>query len=402
MLVKEQVRRLLQSELLRGSETQRRLFSYLAEQSLAGVADQLKEYTVGVEGLGKHESYDPRQDPSVRIQAGKLRRRLEEYYRTEGVNDPILIEFPKGRFKLTFSRLSPSPEAGAPAARRWRMISAGLAVALTVVSAAGIFLGTRRTGAAAESWTPDLEAIWSPMLSEQRPVLVCVGTPLFILFHGAGLFRDTSLNDWQAAEKSPTFMKLKEMFPQPPIRPQEVFTGMGEAGGAFEVAKLLGARTSDLLFARSSELSWEEIAKSNAVFLGPPKYVRHLKDIPMKQDFVVDSDADMIRNLHPRPGEPASFPDQPRGDAVTHALISRLPGLHGRGEIFVFASNLTGGTLGAVQYATEPAYARDMARRLRLPSGKLPRHYQIVVEVMLQNLYPVKISYKLHHVLAAN
>ena len=175
---------------------------------------------------------------------------------------------------------------------------------------------------------------------------------------------------------------------------------MGEAGGAFELAKLLAARRPDLVLTRSSVLSWEDIGNSNTIFLGPPKLVPHLKDIPLEQELVLDSDHSLIRNVHPGPGEPATFPDRPRpGETDTNALISRLPGLHGRGEVFVFASNWTGGTLGAVHYATGRDYARDLVQHLRQPSGKLPRHYQILVKVSIQNRYPVKVTYLLHRVL---
>ncbi len=75
--------------------------------------------------------------------------------------------------------------------------------------------------------------------------------------------------------------------------------------------------------------------------------------------YLAERAAGLIRNLRPGPGEPASFPDQPRGDAETHETISRLPGLHGKGEVLIFASNLTGGTLGAVEYFTQPDYARS-------------------------------------------
>jgi hypothetical protein len=75
-LAREQVNRILRSESLRNAETLRRLFAYLAEKSLAGVASQLKEYSIGVDAFGRPEDYDPQKDPSVRIQAGKLRQKL--------------------------------------------------------------------------------------------------------------------------------------------------------------------------------------------------------------------------------------------------------------------------------------------------------------------------------------
>ncbi len=94
--IRAQVQRIVGSDLFRASEIQRRLFVYLAKKSLDGEADQLKEYTVGVEGIGKSESYDPRRDSTVRLQTGKLRQKMTEYYLAAGRADPIQIDFPKG------------------------------------------------------------------------------------------------------------------------------------------------------------------------------------------------------------------------------------------------------------------------------------------------------------------
>lgn len=95
-----QIRRMLSSKTFESSETQRRLLQYLAEKALSGEADRLKEYTVGLEAFGKPSSYDPQEDSVVRTQAGRLRGKLREYYATEGKNDPVVVELPKGGFKL--------------------------------------------------------------------------------------------------------------------------------------------------------------------------------------------------------------------------------------------------------------------------------------------------------------
>src|SRR5215475_1078389 len=97
-----QVRRILESKAFRTSEVHRNLLNYLAEKSLSGEADSLKEYTVGLDVFAKPSSYDPRQESTVRMHVARLRQKLGEYYRTEGLEDPILVDLPKGGFKLTF------------------------------------------------------------------------------------------------------------------------------------------------------------------------------------------------------------------------------------------------------------------------------------------------------------
>src|SRR6266568_5595171 len=109
-----QVERILHSDTFRNSDVLRRLFRFLANRSLSGEADQLKEYIIGIDALGKPSSYDPRQDSVVRIQVGRLRQKLADYYRTEGMDDPIVVDVPKGRFKLSVER-RPEPAAVAQA-----------------------------------------------------------------------------------------------------------------------------------------------------------------------------------------------------------------------------------------------------------------------------------------------
>lgn len=95
------------------SETHRRLLTYLSEKSLAGEADHLKEYTIGLEAFGKPPHYDPQEDSIVRNQASRLRLKLLEYYRDEGRSDPIMVDLPKGGFRLTFQSAAQAPLAAA-------------------------------------------------------------------------------------------------------------------------------------------------------------------------------------------------------------------------------------------------------------------------------------------------
>ena len=108
-----QVERILQSDTFRASSVLRRLLRYLADKAFMGEADQLKEYTIGIDAFGKPPSYDPRQDAIVRLQVGRLRQKLGEYYRTEGKEDAVLVDLPKGHFQLKWD-----------ADRSWRIVAA--------------------------------------------------------------------------------------------------------------------------------------------------------------------------------------------------------------------------------------------------------------------------------------
>lgn len=75
---------------------------YIVDETLAGRADKIIGYTIGVDVFGKPESFDPSVDTIVRVEAGRLRRSLDQYYREAGANDPVEIVVPKGAYVPEF------------------------------------------------------------------------------------------------------------------------------------------------------------------------------------------------------------------------------------------------------------------------------------------------------------
>ncbi len=96
-----------------GSESIRRLLEFTVETTLAGQSGQIKEYTLGLEVFGRKESFDPRTDAIVRVQARKLRERLLAYYESQGAQECIRIEYRKGSY-VPHIIAAQSPEATPP------------------------------------------------------------------------------------------------------------------------------------------------------------------------------------------------------------------------------------------------------------------------------------------------
>jgi hypothetical protein len=76
----------------------------VVEETLAGRADRLHAYPIALEVLGRDANFDPQTDPVVRMEAGRLRRRLERYYLGAGQSDPVRVDIPKGSYVPTFER----------------------------------------------------------------------------------------------------------------------------------------------------------------------------------------------------------------------------------------------------------------------------------------------------------
>ena len=123
-----------------------KLLRYVVEKTLAGETDQLKEYAVGIEVFERDEKYDPRLDSIVRVEAGRLRTKLDEYYNGEGSSSPVRISLPRGGYSAVFERPAvpaapPLVEVAAPHPRRSRLtipLTVGL---LCAIAAMVVWLG---------------------------------------------------------------------------------------------------------------------------------------------------------------------------------------------------------------------------------------------------------------------
>ncbi len=101
--VREELSRILVSRAFARSPRISRFLSFAVEQTLAGQETQLKEYMLGVEVFNRTESFDPRIDSIVRVEARRLRYKLQRYYETEGRDDRVCIRFHKGCYVPSFT-----------------------------------------------------------------------------------------------------------------------------------------------------------------------------------------------------------------------------------------------------------------------------------------------------------
>lgn len=364
-----QIQRILQSKAFRTSEVQRNLLAYLAEKSIAGNSDNLKEYVVGLDVFGKPASYDPRQESTVRMHVGRLRQKLAEYYRSEGLEDQIVVDLPKGGFRVTFEERPKAapPEIAAPEpivedkSHYYREI--GLGIALLIAIGCAAYFGLRlwhseksATQPQIANWTPELRQLWDPIISPNRPLMICMSSPT----PGA--------------------------------------TGLGTANGAFLLGQFLGERKKDIQLTPSEQLSMPEIAMGNVVFLGSNAASRQARALPDDRQIVLDGDG--VHNLSPKQGEPVVLSDRtptdPQDTAESYALVSHFPGLNGNGELLYFSGNKVPALTGAVQAFTDPVFARTLVAKMKNSNGALPHFYQVVLKVRSMDDMPIDISYIFH------
>ena len=137
--VREELARVLGSPSFASAARAQRFLKYVVEQVLAGQGDGIKEVVLGSEVFDRGSDFDPRIDTIVRVEAGKLRKRLDDYYASDGAGGALRIDIPKGSYVPRFERRAPAgvpseAAATAPAGRsrsplKWLAAAAIAAVA---------------------------------------------------------------------------------------------------------------------------------------------------------------------------------------------------------------------------------------------------------------------------------
>ena len=421
--VLEQVDRILHSEELRSSEVLRRLLKFLAEKTASGEGDDLKEYIVAIEGMGKPSSYDPRHDSAVRIQVGRLRQKLADYYRAEGLEDPIIIDIPKGRFKLHYelrpehapvlnsshlTETNPSSmdrfdlaESNRASSRfavpaiLWALVAA----VLTLAAFVGItsWKNPARNQVDLAGMTPELHDLWEPFLVSKRPLILAVEDPFFVeIQNGSGLYiRDKNVNSWKDLSKSPAIAAAHKALKNADIQPSRYYTSIGQVSTSFSIARLLGPHVQNFNIAQISELSAQQIADNNVIFVAipPDDFAARIQVMPTPLELIpVDNG---IRNLYPQPGEPELYENKyttaPDEGGVAYALVTRLSGPLGNNDIESFTSRRAWGYVAAVKAFTDPDFARLVIEELKKQSGgRVPRYFQVLLKVKFDKGVPIQ------------
>ena len=201
-VVRSQLEKIVSDGRFAASKRYPHLLRYIVEQTLAGNEDELKERTLGVEVFHRSPDYDSNADPVVRLCAAEVRKRLAQYYQSPAHGGELRIDLNPGSYVPVFSQPAPDaptlgviPEPIPPEVIRadvplqaeqisqpkrtrkvyWAagLIAAGAIIAVILVLGARYWrhLGKQKSA---------LEEVWSPLLTSNKPVLLCVGeTELF-------------------------------------------------------------------------------------------------------------------------------------------------------------------------------------------------------------------------------
>jgi hypothetical protein len=425
---RHQLEKILRSAAFRNTVGLQKFLEYVVGKTLQGQSQEIKEYSIAVEVLGKPADYDPRLDTSVRVQAHRLREKLEEYYATEGASDEILIELPKGHYVPQFSRRqkpatevqdSSSFSASASQIAEARETSAELpltptelqpetrherrplfwlasGIAAILIFLAGVELSSqihRLFSPAGRALQPimdsvnlrhgdaALRAIWSHFWQTSKSPVVAYSNSIFLVTETSDLLRLKAgdLNGLGAPATGQEAIRLAEnprlVEEAGPVFYEDGYTGTGEVMAVYYLTRFLLAAHIPLQVERSQLIKTDDLRNQNVIFLGSVIENPILSGLPLNQDFVFEQPQRppilwraRIVNLHPRPGE-KPFYEVERDNKTQvlradYAVVSFLPGVAPGREIVILGGLTTIGTQAAAQFVTSPAGAAELLAHL--------------------------------------
>jgi hypothetical protein len=411
-----QVHRILHSNTFRSAATLQALLQFITSKTISGEGDSLKEYTIGVEALGRRSDFDPKVDPIVRVQSHRLRIKLREYYDTEGSNDPILIQFPKGHYVPTFETVvpesvklpdaKPDSETEPPAEpistveepdksnRRgpawWRIPAVGLlsCFMLGFGCVVGGWRAQKQSGSqqSVGSYDPEVVAFWARLLGNDTTPVIAYPDAVFLLDDSNDLFRfrhgaiDSrgALVDPHVAREFAANPELVAQAGQ--LYYENGYTGTGELESVAMLAGLLGKMGVRPIIKSSRDVLPEDLAHHSVILLGSPFQNPAVAQLMTAGDFRFNNPDQhheqwraQIVNAHPEQGEAAIYGTE--RDATSKTLtadfgVITLTRSAGSGRWVAILGGLdTKGTEGAAMFVTSRAGVEHLNEILGERSG---------------------------------
>jgi hypothetical protein len=439
----------LRSSTFSRADQLKSFLKYVCEMELEGRGNELTEYLIGVEALGRPSNYSPGDDSAVRNRAFALRKKLQEYYEQEKPDSSIRIEIHKGSYCPHYvesdlvkkgngngstqhglsTDLMPawrSQEIAIPAetvqesSRNKIFLSFTAGVLFTALAAAVLyaFLGAKQnSGRRTPTISQVMAEAWGPILTGNPEVLICVANPPSLSVHPnnapASPAENTpaSFND-PGGHRMPRELYdwYKLRYPSPEnynffLTITMNATYWGDSLGAMTVLKMLTAAGVNPQMFPEKVVSVPTLRKRNVVLFGAPEYspaVAHfLEKCPLSVDYLSSI---VSRDPGQLPAKQfATRRDEKNRVTEVYGLITVLPSEssvgHGHRTV-IFSGVNSAGTQAAAEFFSSPEHLNELLSQLAETGHKsFPPAYQVVVRAKTDESILVSFEYESHRVI---
>jgi hypothetical protein len=401
--LEQHLNEVLAGEAFKGSHRSDKFLRYIVSRAVAGDLDSLKERAIGIEVFGRPPGYDTSADAIVRVTASDVRKRLLQHYGRPGMVSEYRISLPAGSYIPKITREARShPEAQllstgsvridehVPAAdsanstsgRRGELIRFVLAVLLiSAVNLAAFVVAWNRLR------KPEHIAVlpWSSIFGSSRVTQIITSDPNIAEIQGF-TGGQISLSDYANRRYIPDPSLLtpeQRRFCEVILRGDKA--SVVDTPIAMAVGQLAQATSSKVMVRGARNVQFSDMqTDANFILLGSPRSNPWSNLYNDRLDFRFEYDPktgkEVIRNVHPRPGEPESYVETAPGWATgqSYAIVAFLKNLDQSGQVLFLAGENAEGTEAAGKLVNDlPRLDTTLKKCGIRPSG--PEHFEILL-----------------------
>ncbi len=420
--------RVLKSQTFSRSDQLKRFLQYICEKDIAGRAEDINEYSIAVEALGRPRDYSPADDSSVRTRAHALRQKLQEYYEQEEPEAELRIDVPKGAYNPHFTTHAPaSPilmetEIRIPTPRPVQIrhvtpkpffTGAILGACIMAAGLGALWFGAKLFPSS-DADTAILREAWGQMLQAGEEVDVCIATPPAMLLHS---YREDQLpvsrpDLLPAPEKVVSWYNGLQMLDGGGKlymhATQDVFL-FGDSLAGSSAVQLLSKWGAVTQIVPESNLRAFALRGRNVVLIGSPNYsplaARFLMNTPFSVRYDPVRREEVVSDGPPEHARHVFRPATNELGMLTKAygLITVLPSQargDGRAQTFIFSGITSAGPQAALEFFRSPDGLRALKAKLRQDGySEFPQAYQVVVRCGLDHNLALNWEYETHQVI---
>jgi hypothetical protein len=335
--LEKHIQKVNQSAQFTRAETLKRLLAYLWSHR----DEDISEYAIAVEALGRRTDFDPKIDASVRVQISRLRRKLKDFYELEGSSDPFMLHIPMGTHSLMI--VSSAPESlnpvvtlpviheGTPPysfARYIQPILATICLVLVVLTS-WLLWDRHERGKILQHATVSPTSFWRRFIGSGTPIKIVLPTPVFFTFPNLPRthIRDIEVNDFQAWVNSSEIRSLAKTGGNPTL--DNSYTVTSDTLAALDLARYLDSVgiSDHVAFEVTDDSSMNILEKNSVVAFGAHATLHPYRDYLATMNFTLARNEAWVDNAHPATGELRRYEvtEEGRAHRIEPGIIAVLP-----------------------------------------------------------------------------
>lgn len=390
----EVVQRVAASASFQRSPRLRELLLYICERAIQNRPEELREQLIGRGVFGRKPDYNPAEDNIVRVEVRQLRKRLDEYFATEGKDEPYVVMIPKGAYLPVLSprehlpvvAVVPRPRPVSLPWKNWLQWAAG--VAIVVLIGFCIWLGNenrklqQRLGATAPRI--DRAALWPLLFNNgQETLIVCADSSLVVA--QTVLHRSVTLEEYLSRDYTAKLANSDGAKSVLRSLPNWLFTDMTDVRLVQRLSRLNADHWDKVSIRSARNTQIQDFKQGNSILLGSIRSNPwdSLFEQVTKFRFEYDEQAHTayIRNRQPEKGEqPLYWAASPGQSGNSYSVIALVPNLRKTGHVLMIAGTTGEGTEAAGEFIMNPATSSALIGRLtQRNKGRIP-YFEVLLK----------------------